>query len=85
MGSADPSPGAYIPGASGPAGTGHGRATDDYIRRGRKIVRQHGWMVQGVLPDAQQASYSYTVGLSKGSGHPKSSWWVSILSSLANS
>jgi len=44
---------------------------DDYIKCGRKIVRQHGWMVQGVLPDAQQASYSYTVGLSIGYGHPE--------------
>lgn len=44
---------------------------DGYIKRGRKIVRQHGWMVQAVLPDAQQASYSYTVGLSKGYNHPE--------------
>jgi hypothetical protein len=44
---------------------------DDYIKRGRKIVGQHGWMVQGVLPDVQQASYSYTVGLSKAYSHPE--------------
>jgi hypothetical protein len=59
-----------------PASRGQGMAAplDDYIKRGRKIIRQYGWMVQGVLHDAQQASYSYTVGLSKGPSHPKSSW-----------
>lgn len=40
-------------------------AFDDYIRRGREIVRRHGWMVQAVLPDEAQPSYSYTVGLSQ--------------------
>lgn len=38
---------------------------DDYIRRGREIIARHGWMVQAVLPDDKQPSYSYTVGLSQ--------------------
>jgi hypothetical protein len=44
---------------------------EDYIRRARKIIRTHGWMVQGVLPDANQTSFSYSVGLSESFRHPE--------------
>ncbi|MXQ10445.1 DUF4262 domain-containing protein [Microvirga makkahensis] len=44
---------------------------DDYVRKARAIVRQYGWMVQGVLPNEGQPSYSYSVGLSKHSRHPE--------------
>ena len=42
-----------------------------YIKRGQTIIRRYGWMVQAVLPDDQQPSYSYSVGLSKTYGHPE--------------
>jgi hypothetical protein len=42
---------------------------DDYIKRGREIISQHGWMVQAVLPDEVQPSFSYTVGLSQAPFH----------------
>jgi hypothetical protein len=38
---------------------------DDYIKRARELIAQHGWMVQAVLPDENQPSFSYTVGLSQ--------------------
>lgn len=43
----------------------------DYVRKARRIIREHGWMVQGVLPDASQVSYSYSVGLASRFGHPE--------------
>ncbi len=42
---------------------------DDYIRRAREIIAQHGWMVQAVLPGDTQPPYSYTVGLSQAPFH----------------
>jgi hypothetical protein len=44
---------------------------DGYIKHGRGIIRRYGWMVQAVLPDETQASYSYTVGLSQSHSHPE--------------
>ena len=42
-----------------------------YIKRGQALVRKHGWMVQAVLADESQPSYSYSVGLSKTFQHPE--------------
>lgn len=48
-----------------------GRGIGGYIKRARTLVRRYGWMVQGVLPDESQPTYSYSVGLSKTFGHPE--------------
>jgi hypothetical protein len=37
-----------------------------YIKRSRAIIRTHGWMVQSVIADEHQPTYTYTVGLSQG-------------------
>jgi hypothetical protein len=42
-----------------------------YIKCGQTIVRRYGWMVQAVLADESQPSYSYSVGLSKTFSHPE--------------
>jgi Domain of unknown function (DUF4262) len=47
------------------------RGFDDYIRKARRIIRDHGWMVQAVLPDERQTSFSYSVGLSSKFSHPE--------------
>jgi Domain of unknown function (DUF4262) len=47
------------------------RGIDGYLKRGRTIERRYGWMIQGVLADESQPSYSYSVGLSKTFGHPE--------------
>ncbi|MPR07811.1 DUF4262 domain-containing protein [Microvirga tunisiensis] len=45
---------------------------DDYIKKGKQIIQRHGWMVQAILPDKKQPSYSYTVGLSQApTWHPE--------------
>jgi hypothetical protein len=48
-------------------------ALNDILRRGRKMIAEHGWMVQGVGGDPSKdvPSYSYSVGLSKNHGHPE--------------
>jgi Domain of unknown function (DUF4262) len=47
------------------------RGIGNYIRRGQAIVRRYGWMVQAVLADQRQPTYSYSVGFSKIYGHPE--------------
>jgi hypothetical protein len=48
------------------------RPSDEYIKKGRDIIQRHGWVVQAILPDKKQPSYSYTVGLSQSpTWHPE--------------
>jgi hypothetical protein len=42
-----------------------------YIKRGQTMVRRYGWMVQAVLANDQQPTYSYSVGLSTTFSHPE--------------
>jgi len=44
---------------------------DQHIRKGRELIKQHGWMVQHVFGDEKEPAFSYTVGLSQNHAHPE--------------